>query len=106
MKKLLLGALASLSISSMSLAAGYVCESDKVEVMAEPIGTSSLYSLEVMDKETSEVIFSDQADAYLGTGVDATFSVPGEAILIIDALGFGDLTFKTTTFGNLECQKI
>ena len=104
MKKILFCALAAFAISSTSFAATYICESEKVEVIAEPIADSMQYNLQVTDNATQEVIYQDEASAYLGSGVDATFSVPGEVILIIDAAGYGDLTFKTTTYSNLECE--
>ena len=104
MKKILLGALASLSFTSMTFASSYFCESDKVEVIVEPISGSQLYQLGVLNKDSQETIFLKEASAYLGTGADATFNVPGEAILIIDAAGFGDLTFTDKTYANLECE--
>lgn len=103
MKKIIIGALASLSISSMGLAASYVCESDSLEVRAEALGGSALYQLEVLDRNSDEVVYQDVAEAVLGSGVDATFNVPGKAILIIDSEGSGELTFPNKTVYGLSC---
>lgn len=104
MKKIFLGALATLSLSSVSLAADYVCESDKVEVRAAAMENSALYQLEVVEKGSQETIYQDVAEALLGSGVDATFNVPGQAILVIDAAGYGELTFQDSSYYGLDCR--
>ena len=96
--------MAAFAISSTSFAETYMCQSEKVDVFATPISDSMLYNFEVTDNKTQEVIYQDVATAYLGTGVDATFSAPGKVILIIDAAGFGDLIFNSITYPNLKCE--
>lgn len=92
-------------LSSMAYAGTYSCENATIAVQTQETASSQVQTLVATAKDSGEVLFSGEGEILPGTGVDATFSAAGQAILIIAADGTGELTLPSKSFVGLDCVK-